>query len=181
MSTTQRDRLRELLEPVASGAGVDLEDVSVSPAGKRRVLRVVLDADGGVDLDAVAAVSRSVSEALDGSDVMGNMAYTLEVTTAGVDRPLTAERHWRRATGRLVEVQLAVGGKVTGRVAGADADGADLDVDGTARRVAYDEVAKAVVQVEFNRKNADPADDEAEDVDDTDDTVGADDDMDEEA
>ncbi|WP_436777696.1 ribosome maturation factor RimP [Yinghuangia sp. YIM S09857] len=176
MSTTQRDRLRELLEPVAAGAGVDLEDVSVSPAGKRRVLRIVVDADGGVDLDAVAAVSRKSSEALDASDVMGSQPYVLEVTTPGVDRPLTAERHWRRSVGRLVEVQLVEGGKVTGRVKAADADGVDLDVDGTTRRVAYADVAKAAVQIEFNRKNADadndgdadatPGDEDGEDTDD---------------
>lgn len=182
MSTTQRDRLRELLEPVASGAGVDLEDVSVSPAGKRRVLRVVVDADGGVDLDKIAAVSRKVSEALDESDVMGSMAYTLEVTTPGVDRPLTAERHWRRSAGRLVEVHLAAGGKLIGRVSDADTEGVDLDVDGTARRLAYDEIAKAAVQVEFNRKNTDPADDaDADDADGTDSADDADDNMDEEA
>ena len=166
MSTTQRDRLRELLEPVAAGAGVDLEDVSVSPAGKRRVLRIVVDADGGVDLDAVAAVSRKVSEALDASDVMGSQPYVLEVTTPGVDRPLTAERHWRRSAGRLVEVHLADGGKVTGRITAADADGVDLDVEGTARRVSYAEIAKAAVQVEFNRKAADA---DADDMDDDED------------
>lgn len=185
MSTTQRDRLRELLEPVAAGAGVDLEDVSVSPAGKRRVLRIVVDADGGVDLDAVATVSRKSSEALDASDVMGSQPYVLEVTTPGVDRPLTAERHWRRSTGRLVEVQLTEGGKVTGRVTAADAEGVDLDVDGAARRIAYADVAKAAVQIEFNRKAADDADGDTHSDADTDDAGDdADDDtndMDEEA
>lgn len=152
--STQRDRLRELLEPVASSAGVDLEDVSVTPAGKRRVLRVVVDADGGVDLDGVAAVSRGMSEVLDASDVMGSQPYQLEVGTPGVDRPLTAERHWRRARGRLVAAQLADGDKATGRVTAADADGVELEVDGAARRFAYDDIAKATVQVEFNRKFA---------------------------
>lgn len=183
MSTTQRDRLRELLEPVAEGAGVDLEDLSVSPAGNRRVLRIVLDADGGVDLDGIAAVSRRISEALDASDVMGKQPYVLEVTTPGVDRPLTAERHWRRSAGRLVEVRLAAGGKVTGRIMGADADGVDLDVDGKPQRVGYDEVAKATVQVEFNRKDAGPQDADGGDGDDgPEDTEGdEDDDMNEEA
>lgn len=174
MSTTQKDRrLRELLEPVAASSGADLEDVSVSPAGKRRVLRVVVDADNGVDLDAVAAISRAVSEALDASDVMGSMPYVLEVTTPGVDRPLTAERHWRRSTGRLVEAVLADGGKVTGRIAEADADGVALDVDGTPRRLAYAEIAKATVQVEFNRKTDEPvaADTDAGDEDDMNDDM----------
>ncbi|UGQ09894.1 ribosome maturation factor RimP [Yinghuangia sp. ASG 101] len=175
--STQRDRLRRLLEPVASRAGVDLEDVSVTPAGKRRVLRVVVDADGGVDLDGVAAVSRGMSDALDASDVMGSMPYQLEVGTPGVDRPLTAERHWRRARGRLVAVRSADGVATTGRVTDADADGVELDVDGTPRRLAYDEIAKATVQVEFNRK--DTGSDGV--VPDADDAEGADDDMNEEA
>ncbi|GAA4979025.1 ribosome maturation factor RimP [Yinghuangia aomiensis] len=172
MSTTQKDRLRELLEPVAASSGADLEDVSVSPAGKRRVLRVVVDADKGVDLDAVATISRAVSEALDASDVMGSMPYVLEVTTPGIDRPLTAERHWRRSTGRLVEAAMADGGKVVGRIVHADADGVDLDVDGKPRRLAYAEIAKATVQVEFNRKTDEPvADGTDADADDEDDDM----------
>ncbi|MGA4543847.1 ribosome maturation factor RimP [Uniformispora flossi] len=178
MSTTQKDRLRELLEPVAASSGADLEDVSVSPAGKRRVLRVVVDADKGVDLDAVATISRAVSEALDASDVMGSMPYVLEVTTPGVDRPLTAERHWRRSIGRLVEAVPADGGKVVGRIVHADADGVDLDVDGKPRRLAYAEIAKATVQVEFNRKTDEPVADGTDADADADDE---DDDMNEEA
>ncbi|MFE2870676.1 ribosome maturation factor RimP [Embleya sp. NPDC059259] len=175
MSTTTLDRLRELLEPVVSTVGVDLEDLSLTPAGKRRVLRVMVAADGGVDLDKVAEVSRAVSDVLDPSDVLGSLPYQLEVTTPGVDRPLTLERHWRRAADRLVQVQLHDGDAVTGRIGASDAEGVDLDVEGKPRRLGYAEIAKAVVQVEFNRKSADPAvdaeDDEVEDIDpDNDDT-----------
>ncbi|OPC83138.1 ribosome maturation factor RimP [Embleya scabrispora] len=188
MSTTTLDRLRELLEPVVSTLGVDLEEVSLTPAGKRRVLRVMVAADGGVDLDKVAEVSRAVSEVLDPSDVLGSLPYLLEVTTPGVDRPLTLERHWRRAADRLVLVQLHDGGTVTGRIGASDAEGVELDVDGTPRRLTWDEVAKAVVQVEFNRKGKDSAttaETEEDDEDDEDTGVehdtDADDTMDEEA
>jgi len=159
MSTTTLDRLRELLEPVVTTTSVDLEEISLSPAGKRRVLRVIVAADGGVDLDKIAEVSRAASEALDATDVMGGLPYQLEVTSPGVDRPLTLERHWRRAAGRLVRAQLVDGGSITGRILAADADGADLDAEGKPVRVPYDTVAKAVVQVEFNRKTTDPAPD----------------------
>ncbi|MFI6979443.1 ribosome maturation factor RimP [Embleya sp. NPDC050154] len=188
MSTTTLDRLRELLEPVVSTVGVDLEDLSLTPAGKRRVLRVMVAADGGVDLDKVAEVSRAVSDVLDPSDVLGSLPYQLEVTTPGVDRPLTLERHWRRAADRLVQVHLHDGGTVTGRIGASDADGVELDVEGKPRRLTYDEVAKAVVQVEFNRKSADPAADAEDDEDtgveddiDHDDDNDNDDTMDEEA
>ena len=91
---------------------------------------------------------------LDDSDVMGVQPYTLEVTSPGVDRPLTQPRHWRRNAGRLVRVSCRDGSTVTGRIAGSDDEAASLDVDGTERRVAFADVAKAKVQVEFNRKES---------------------------
>ena len=90
-------RLSRVLEPVVSAAGLDLESVRVVAAGRRRLLRVVVDGDGSPGLDDIAELSRSLSAELDSSGVMGEMAYTLEVSSPGVDRPLTAERHWRRA------------------------------------------------------------------------------------
>lgn len=163
MSTPQIDRLRELLEPLASARGLDLDDVTVTPAGRRRVLRVVVDADGGVGLETCAELSREVSETLDASDAMGGTPYTLEVSSPGADRPLTEERHYRRAVGRLVGLRLRDGGALTARVVGADEEGVDVEVPGakgrppTARRLAYDEIAKARVEVEFNRKAAERA------------------------
>ena len=82
------------------------------------------------------------------------MAYTLEVTSPGIDRPLTLPRHWRRNEGRLVKVTDHEGASTTGRIVGHDDDGADLDVDGERRRVAYDAIASALVQIEFNRKES---------------------------
>lgn len=152
MSAAQRrDRLVELIEPVAARAGLDLEDVTVAPAGKRRLLRVVVDRDGGVTLDDTSELSRALSDVLDASDAMGPGSYTLEVTSPGVDRPLTEQRHWRRATGRLVRAPLRAGGEVTGRVVSADAEGVSIDVDGTPRRFGYDELGRGKVQVEFRR------------------------------
>lgn len=141
-----RDRVRDVLAPVVTAAGFDLEDVAITAAGRRNVVRVVVDRDGGLDLDAVAEVARVVSAALDDSDATGESPYTLEVTSPGVDRPLTQPRHWRRATGRLVK---ATGG-VTGRVLDADDDGVRLDVDGETREIPYAELGAGKVQVEFS-------------------------------
>lgn len=151
MSAATADRLRGLLTPVVAAAGLDLEGVDVTPAGRRRLVRVSVDKDGGVSLDDVALVSRAVSDLLDASDVMGAEPYVLEVSSPGVDRPLTEPRHWRRSVGRLVKVDLVGGAVVTGRVEAADADGVDLDVAGHDRRLAYGEVRVAKVEVEFNR------------------------------
>jgi ribosome maturation factor RimP len=145
------DRLAGLLAEPIEALGLDLEAVDLSKAGKRSVLRVAVDKDGGVDLDDVAAATREVSRLLDESDVMGGGSYTLEVSSPGVDRPLTLPRHWRRNASRLVKVTLAGGDEVTGRIVATDDDAAELDVEGTRQRIPYADVSKAKIQIEFKR------------------------------
>jgi ribosome maturation factor RimP len=146
-------RITDALRVPLSALGLDLEAVEVTPAGKKRVLRVAVDKDGGVTLDDIAEAARAVSREMDDDDLMGEQAYTLEVTSRGVDRPLTEPRHWRRNRDRLVTVALRDGVRLTGRIGDADERTATLDVSGQPRRVPYDQVAKALVQVEFNRKS----------------------------
>ncbi|MDQ6649448.1 MAG: ribosome maturation factor RimP [Actinomycetota bacterium] len=143
-----RTKVRAAIEPVLSAAGLDLEDVAVTAAGRRSVLRVVVDADDGVSLDDVAGISRTLSEALDATTLFPG-AYVLEVSSPGVDRPLTEPRHWRRAAGRLVEARLRDGTSVAGRVRTADAEAVVLVVAGGERRFGYAELAPGRVQVEF--------------------------------
>ena len=147
-------RVADVIRPVVAAAGMDLESVRVTAAGRRRLLRVVVDSDRGVSLDDAAVVSRDVSAALDTVAVMGDYPYTLEVSSPGVDRPLTDIRHWRRAAGRLVRVPVADSGAVVGRVLSADADGVTLDVDGARRRFAYGVLGAGAVQVEFGHPRA---------------------------
>ena len=104
-------------------------------------------------MDDIADATREVSRVLDETDLMGQQAYTLEVSSPGVDRPLTLPRHWRRNTGRLVKVRLRDGEPTTGRIRATDDAGAVLDVDGTARRLEYAEVLKAKIQIEFKKEN----------------------------
>ena len=150
-----RDRLAEELAAPLAAIGLDVEAVELTAAGKRRMLRVAVDQDGGVTLDDIAEATAEVSRILDVSDVMGSQPYTLEVTSPGTDRPLTHARHWRRNRGRLVTATLADGGSVTGRVTDSDDTRAVLDVDGTPTEVGFDTVTKAKVQLEFNRKEPD--------------------------
>lgn len=151
MAAVSRQQVRAVVEPAVTGIGYDVEDVTVETAGRRRLVRIVVDRDGGIDLDAVADVSRAVSAALDADDLLGGTAYTLEVTSPGVDRPLTDPRHWRRAAGRLVRVTLTGGETLTGRVRGADDAAVTLDVDGDVRTLAHTELGPGHVQVEFGR------------------------------
>jgi ribosome maturation factor RimP len=148
-------RIGEVLTGPVTDLGMDLEALDLAPAGSRRLLRVAVDKDGGITMDDVAEATREISRVLDESDVMGERAYTLEVTSRGVDRPLELPRHWRRNADRLVAVTPVEGEPFTGRVTTAGEDAATLDVDGTLREVAYADVRRAVVQVEFNRKDTD--------------------------
>jgi ribosome maturation factor RimP len=139
---------------VISEAGFDLEEIRVESAGRRRLVRLVVDADEGVSLDDVATVSQAVSSVLDSSDAMGSAPYVLEVTSPGVDRPLTEPRHWRRAVGRLVRVPLTAGGEVEGRLVTAEDEAVVIDVAGEERRFGLDELGRGRVQVEFRRDGA---------------------------
>ena len=147
-----KDRVEAVLTDPLGALGLDLEAVELTPAGKRRVLRVAVDRDGGVNLDAIAEATREVSRVIDDSDAMGESPYTLEVTSRGVDSPLTLPRHWRRNHDRLVTVTTRDGEKLTGRVTSSDDEAVTLDVDGTARTLELDDIAKALVQIEFNRR-----------------------------
>jgi len=166
-------RLTSLIESVLTAMEIDLEAVKITSAGRRVVLRIVIDADGGVSLDDIAEVSREVSAKLDAKNAMGEAPYTLEVTSPGVDRPLTQQRHWRRAIGRLVLVPLIAkdqdqetfGGsgpvEYLGRIMEADQDRVTLEIDGARRVFSLGELGPGRVQVEFGRL------DEIDDADDS--------------
>lgn len=146
-----RGRARAVLEPVVAHAGYDLEEFTITPAGRRRVVRVMVDRDGGVSLDDVADVTRDISIALDASEVLGETPYVLEVSSPGVDRPLRESRHWRRAVGRLVRVSLAGGGSVTGRVVRLDDDVVLLHTEDGEQQHRLSDLGPGAVQVEFSR------------------------------
>ncbi|MEH3155841.1 MAG: ribosome maturation factor RimP [Gordonia paraffinivorans] len=149
--------------PLVEARGLDLEGVELSGGGDATVVRVVVDSDAGTDLDDLAELSRELSAALDGADPdpLGDLRYTLEVTSRGVDRPLTAPRHWRRAQGRKVTATLRVEGgadeRVAGRVGRLDEAAGTVDVVVPARRGTWDvralplaDVTAAVVGVDFS-------------------------------
>lgn len=148
-----------LREPLAA-LGLDLEAIEITPAGKRRVLRVAVDQDGGVMMDDVAAAAREVDRVLETSNLMGALPYTLEVTSRGVDRPLTLARHWRRNADRLVKVTLTDGSSFIGRIGESGQETVLVDVAGIEQLVAFSDVQRALVQIEFNRKNVNESVDE---------------------
>ncbi len=151
------DRIAGVVRDIVGAHGLDLDDLTLG-GGQRRLLRIVVDAEGGVDLDALGPLSREISAAIDedpvASRAVGDGAFTLEVTSRGTDRPLTLPRHWQRNQGRLVSVTPIDGDRFAGRVVSADDDAATLTVAKADRRVPYSEIRTAVVQVELNRKDA---------------------------
>ncbi len=153
------DVVRQGIEPALTAAGVDLEDLQIRGAGRREVVRVIIDRDGGVDLDVVAEVSRQLAEILDAPPLSEQFAttYVLEVTSPGVDRPLTQAKHWRRALNRLVEGRTRAGATFSGRIVAVDGDAVTIAGDET-MVVRIDDVEHAVVQVEFASSKDEPGD-----------------------
>jgi ribosome maturation factor RimP len=160
----KESQIAGVLTPILAQFGLELEALEIIPAGKRRVLRVVVDGDGphgtGPLLDDIAEASKAASAALDRADVTGSASYVLEVTTRGVSRPLELARHWRRNAGRLVAVRLCEGHTITGRIVSNSEDGVLLDVDGETHEVRFADIDRALVQVELNRPPASRSEDQ---------------------
>lgn len=169
------DRLSVLLAPSLEALGLDLEAVEVTTVGKRRIVRVAVDQDGGVTMDDIADATRAVSQQLDEADPLGAQPYTLEVSSRGVDRPLTQPRHWRRNIGRLVKVDPHEGAAFTGRIVQADEESARIEVSGRERGIAFAQVKKAKVQVEFSKPPPKSPRGESDDSGDSDDSDDSDD------
>jgi ribosome maturation factor RimP len=143
----------QILEPIASNMGLDLEDVEIKSAGKHSIVQVSIDKDGGINLDEVAQISNQISEALDAKDVLGEKPYTLEVGSPGIDRALTLPRHWRRNIGRLVKINFGSNSEI-GRIIESDDEKVSLEVKGKSRSINFDKIDKAFIQVEFNPKKS---------------------------
>lgn len=176
MSTSVRtERIAQELTERLAALQLRVEDLTVAPAGKRRIVRVLVDRDipddgpatttptAPVDLDLVADATRVIGAALDETDLMGDAAYVLEVSSPGTDRPLTSPRHFRRNVGRLVRIARKGGEPVEGRIVSADADGVTLLVTGAkgaTREVAltYAECGRADIQVEFSKVGKETSD-----------------------
>ena len=160
------ERVRTVVQPVVSAAGLVLEELELVAAGHRTVLRVTIDLGdddlGGLDLDTLAEVARGISAALDASTPVDG-EYTLEVSTPGTGRPLTELRHFRRARTRLVRLSLLDGTQTLGRLAGVQDGVLDLspvdpatgrDLPGEPTHIAIAHVARATVEVELSRARA---------------------------
>ena len=125
MST--REQILQILEPITSNLGLDLEDVEIKSAGKHSIVQISVDKDGGITLDEVAHISNEISEILDTKEILGEKPYTLEVGSPGIDRALTHPRHWRRNIGRLVKINSGSNSEI-GRIIKSDDEKVTLEI-----------------------------------------------------
>ncbi|CAB4533400.1 unannotated protein [freshwater metagenome] len=155
MSLTQS--ITDLISPAVTEAGFYLEEVQIASPGSHRTVTCVVDGPTPLNLDQVTIVSRIISELLDSADFMGETPFTLEVTSPGVDRPLTQTRHWTKNLTRLIKATMNDGNIIIGRLTEFDEKNATLveNIKGRIKNhtVAFSDIKRAVVEIEFNRKD----------------------------
>ena len=152
-----KDQISELVTPAVSDQGFYLEDVHVATPGSHRIVTCIVDGDASLNLDQVTTVSRVISELLDEAAFMGETPFTLEVTSPGVDRPLTQPRHFAKNIARLLKIVKLDGSEVTGRILSNTDHDVTLTVtvkkETLEQTVSLSEIKRAVVEIEFNRKD----------------------------
>ncbi len=152
-----KDSLLELLTPAVENAGFFLDEVQITSPGNHRTVICVVDGIKPLNMDEVTSVSRVISEILDQAPVMGEEAFTLEVTSPGVDRPLTLPRHWTKNLTRLIKIKLNDGNVITARLNEFNESHAQLveNIKGRMKNheIAFADIKRAVVEIEFNRKD----------------------------
>jgi ribosome maturation factor RimP len=150
MVKNNQSAVAAVVTPIATRLNLDVEDIEVRRIGTRQIVRIILDKDGGISMDEIAAATRQISDELDLLEEL-SAAFTLEVTSPGIDRPLTEERHWRRNIGRLVKVQIPDSGAIEGRILEVTELDVLLQVKQYKRSLPLADIERAVVQVEFNK------------------------------
>jgi ribosome maturation factor RimP len=152
-----KDQISELVTPALNQAGYFLEDINIVTPGQHRIVTVIVDGESALNLDQVTVASKLVSELLDEATFMGETPFTLEVTSPGIDRPLTLPRHFAKNVTRLLKVVKSDGEVVTGRIA-SNTD-SDVTLTVTEKKstsevvISIADIKRATVEIEFNRKD----------------------------
>ena len=139
------EEISAAIRPIIEATGNYLEELSITSAGKVKILTVIIDSDTHLNLDQVTAVTKEISEVIEALEGLGDGAFTLEVTSPGLDRPLTKPRHWGKNLDRLVKIVMTSGQEITGRI--GEATETTVLVD--SQKVSYEDIKRAVLEVEF--------------------------------
>ena len=139
------EEISAAIRPIIEATGNYLEELSITSAGKVKILTVIIDSDTHLNLDQVTAVTKEISEVIEALEELGDGAFTLEVTSPGLDRPLTKPRHWGKNLDRLVKIVMTSGQEITGRI--GEATETTVLVD--SQKISYEDIKRAVLEVEF--------------------------------
>jgi ribosome maturation factor RimP len=133
------------IRPTIEASGNYLEELTITTAGKVKILTVIVDSDSHLNLDQITAVTKEISEIVEGLAELGESAFTLEVTSPGIDRPLTKPRHWRNNFDRLVKITMVSGKDIEGRIGEAT----ETTVLVGDQKVSFEDIKRAVLEIEF--------------------------------
>jgi len=133
------------IRPIIEASGNYLEELTITSAGKVKILTVIVDSDSHLNLDQITAVTKEISEVIETLEELGDSAFTLEVTSPGIDRPLTKPRHWRKNFNRLVKITMTSGQDIQGRI-GEATESAVLVGD---QKITFEDIKRAVLEIEF--------------------------------
>jgi ribosome maturation factor RimP len=143
----KKEDISAAVTPALSALGFYLEDVTITSAGRRSMLTIIVDGDTHLSLDQVTSATKAISEIVESLQSLGDTPFTLEVTSPGLDRPLTKPRHWRKNIDRLVKVVLLDGKEIKGRIKAASEDSATVDQS----EINFTEIKRASLEVEFKQ------------------------------
>jgi ribosome maturation factor RimP len=146
---SNKEQVAAVITPAIQALGFYVEDISITAAGRRSMLTVIVDGDTHLSLDQVTVATKAISEIVENLPTLGNNPFTLEVTSPGLDRPLTKPRHWRKNKDRLIKIVLNDGKEVTGRI--KDSTEADVTVD--EQNVKFADIKRATLEIEFKQVN----------------------------
>ena len=133
------------IRPIIEASGNYLEELTITSAGKVKILTVIVDSDSHLNLDQITAVTKEISEIIETLEELGDNAFTLEVTSPGIDRPLTKPRHWRKNFDRLVKITMTSGQDIQGRIGEAT----ETTVLVGDQKVSLEDIKRAVLEIEF--------------------------------
>ena len=145
MNMPLNEEISAAIRPIIEATGNYLEELTITTAGKVKILTVIVDSDTHLNLDQVTAVTKERSQVIEELPVLGDSAFTLEVTSPGLDRPLTKPRHWRKNLGRLVKVTMQTGLVVEGRIGQASETTVLVDEN----TVSFEDIKRAALEIEF--------------------------------
>lgn len=139
------EEISAAIRPIIEATGNYLEELTITTAGRVKILTVIIDSDAHLNLDQVTAVTKEISQVIEELPALGETAFTLEVTSPGLDRPLTKPRHWRKNLDRLVKITMTSGQVIEGRIGAASETSVLVDEN----TVSYEDIKRAVLEIEF--------------------------------